>query len=124
MKTLLASAPGLEGRRVTADLFHCQKDTARIICEKGGECFLAIQANQPVLLRYARRQTAGDTPFFVQPANGPGRMEEREASEGAADPAATVFPSRRAMIKSARIISCHGRLPCLRLPVRIHCLRH
>src|SRR5690606_15615038 len=32
---LLASMPALDGKTVTADPLHCQKETARIIAEKG-----------------------------------------------------------------------------------------
>lgn len=64
---LLASVPSLDGQTVTADPLHCQKETARIIREKGGEYFLQIKGNQPALLKYARRQTAGD-PLFLSSA--------------------------------------------------------
>jgi len=61
---LLAAMPSLDGQTVTADPLHCQKETARVIVEKGGDYFLQIKGNQPTLLKYARRQTAGDPPFL------------------------------------------------------------
>ena len=64
---LLAAMPSLEGKTVTADPLHCQKQTARRIVEKGGEYFLQIKANQPKLLQYAQRQSSG-TPFLSKPA--------------------------------------------------------
>jgi hypothetical protein len=64
---LLEQVPSLEGKTVTADPLHCQKDTARTIVGKGGEYFLQIKANQPKLLAYAQTQTA-DTPLLSRPA--------------------------------------------------------
>lgn len=63
---LLAAVPSLEGKTVTADPLHCQKDTARRITEKGGEYFLQIKGNQPKLLQYAKRQS-DDTPLLSKP---------------------------------------------------------
>jgi len=61
---LLAALPSLDGQTVTADPLHCQKETARVIVEKGGEYFLQIKSNQPKLLKYAQTQTVGDTPLL------------------------------------------------------------
>lgn len=63
---LLAAVPSLEGKTVTADPLHCQKQTARVIAEKGGEYLLQIKGNQPKLLQYAKRQSAG-TPLLSKP---------------------------------------------------------
>ncbi|MBI5686882.1 MAG: hypothetical protein HZC54_17580 [Verrucomicrobia bacterium] len=46
------------------DPLHCQKDTARLIAEKGGDYFLQIKGNQPALLACARGQNDG-APFFL-----------------------------------------------------------
>ncbi len=43
-----------------ADPLRCLNDSARIICEKIGEWFLPIKANQPALPPYAHRQTADE----------------------------------------------------------------
>jgi hypothetical protein len=64
----LAAVPSLDGQTVTADPLPCQKETARVIVEKGGEYFLQIKGNQPTLGQYARRQTAGDPPFLSSSA--------------------------------------------------------
>lgn len=66
---LIASVSSLEGKTVTADPLHCQKETARGIVEKGGEYFLQIKGNQPTLLAYARTQTAG-APLLSRPRAG------------------------------------------------------
>jgi hypothetical protein len=63
---LLASTPALDGKTITADPLHCQKETARLIVEKGGEYFLQIKGNQPTLLQYAR-QHSEDTPLLSRP---------------------------------------------------------
>ena len=66
---LIAALPSLEGKTVTADPLHCQKETARGIVEKGGEYFLQIKGNQPSLLQYAREQTVG-APLLSRPRAG------------------------------------------------------
>ena len=66
---LLERIPSLEGKIVTSDPLHCQKETARTICEKGGDYFLQIKGNQPNLLRYARNHCP-DTPLFSKPPAG------------------------------------------------------
>jgi hypothetical protein len=63
---LLARQPSLEGKTVTADPLHCQKETARVIGEKGGDYFLQIKGNQPTLLQYAKSQTGG-SPLLSRP---------------------------------------------------------
>lgn len=60
---LLNQIPSLEGKTVTADALHCQKNLARTICEKGGDYLLQIKDNQPNLLKYARNHCP-DTPFL------------------------------------------------------------
>ena len=68
---LLAAVPSLEGKTVTADSLHCQKQTAQIILEKGGEYLLQIKANQPALLAHARSLTGG-SPLLPRPPAGTG----------------------------------------------------
>ncbi len=63
---LIAGVPSLEGKTVTADPLHCQKETARAIVEKGGDYFLQIKGNQPTLLKYAQTQAA-DSPLLSRP---------------------------------------------------------
>lgn len=68
---LLQAQPGLDGLTVTADPLHCQKRTARIIVEKGGDYFLQIKGNQPNLLKKAKQQIH-PSPFFVRPQSAMG----------------------------------------------------
>ena len=66
---LLAAVPSLEGKTVTADALHCQKNTAQRILEKGGEYFLQIKANQPHLNQMAQAGPQA-SPFLSKPASG------------------------------------------------------
>jgi len=72
---LIAQMPSLEGKTVTADPLHCQRETARAIVEKGGEYFLQIKGNQPSLLDYASKRTAGDTPLLSRSPAGTGALK-------------------------------------------------
>jgi hypothetical protein len=65
---LLEKLPALDGKIVTADPLHCQKKTARVVVEKGGDYLLQIKGNQPKLLRQAQgRDALPDTPFLPTP---------------------------------------------------------
>lgn len=62
---LLESLPALDGKIITADPLHCQRKTARLIVEKGGDYLLQIKGNQPGLLRQAQALDAlAGTPFL------------------------------------------------------------
>jgi len=64
----LESLPALDGHMVTADPLHCQRKTARIIVEKGGDYLLQIKGNQKRLLQRAQKLDAlKDTPFLNRP---------------------------------------------------------
>jgi hypothetical protein len=63
---LLDAQPCLEGITVTTDPLHCQKQTARIIAEKGGDYFLQIKSNQQNLLKKAKQQI-NPSPFLPKP---------------------------------------------------------
>ena len=77
---LLRSLPSLEGKTVTADPLHCQKDTARAIVEKGGDYFLQIKGNQPSLLEMARIKPE-ESPFLPKsPADTDAWKPSRSAS--------------------------------------------
>jgi hypothetical protein len=65
--SLLESLPTLEQKVVSADALHCQKATARLIVEKGGDYLLQIKANQPALLEQAEAAGAVSTPLLSRP---------------------------------------------------------
>jgi hypothetical protein len=72
-QALLASVPALDGKLVTADALHCQKDTARAIVEKGGDFLLQIKGNQPAVLARAEAcNAAPGTPFLSRPSRATG----------------------------------------------------
>jgi len=65
---LLESLPALDGKLITADPLHCQRKTARVIMEKGGDYLLQIKGNQPKLFQQAQALDAlKDTPFLPRP---------------------------------------------------------
>lgn len=66
---LLEALPSLEGKTITADPLHCQRETARVIVDKGGNYLLQIKANQPSLLEQARVKTP-EAPFLSKPVVG------------------------------------------------------
>jgi hypothetical protein len=72
-RQLLAQVqPSLDGAVVTADALHCQKKTARVIVERGGEYILAVRDNQPKLARRAEGLLAKATPLCPPGANAAG----------------------------------------------------
>ena len=100
-RRLLEAVPHLDGKTVTADPLHCQKETARAILEKGGEYFLQIKANQPALLQYARNRPEGSPLLCRQaPATGasrrarcgPARQNRWPPALSAAEPSSTSAP--------------------------------
>jgi len=65
---LLDQLPALDGKLITADPLHCQRQHARTIVEKGGDYLLQIKGNQPNLLKRAQQLDAlKDTPFLPTP---------------------------------------------------------
>ena len=68
---LLGRLPALDGKIITADALHCQRATARVIVEKGGDYLLQIKGNQPGLLKQAQALDAlAGTPFLSRPTAG------------------------------------------------------
>jgi len=65
---LLEKLPALDGKIITADPLHCQRQHARRIVEKGGDYLLQIKGNQPHLLKQAQGLDGlKDTPFLPTP---------------------------------------------------------
>lgn len=65
---LLEKLPALDGKIITADPLHCQREHARRIVEKGGDYLLQIKGNQPNLLKQAQGLDAlKETPFLPTP---------------------------------------------------------
>jgi predicted transposase YbfD/YdcC len=53
----------LTGMLITADAIHCQSETARLVCEKGGHYLFALKANRPAM-------HAAVVEFFADPPPG------------------------------------------------------
>ncbi len=66
---LLEKLPALDGKIITADPLHCQRKTARLIVEKGGDFLLQIKGNQPGLLHQAQSLDALPGPPFLPTPN-------------------------------------------------------
>jgi hypothetical protein len=65
---LLEQLPALDGKLITADPLHCQRQHARTIVEKGGDFLLQIKGNQPNLLKRSQGLDAlKNTPFLPTP---------------------------------------------------------
>jgi hypothetical protein len=65
---LLEQLPALDGKLITADPLHCQRQHARTIVEKGGDYLTQIKGNQPNLLKKAQQLDAlMNTPFLPTP---------------------------------------------------------
>jgi len=66
---LLAELPALDGKIITGDPLHCQRQHARTVVEKGGDYLFQIKGNQPNLLKQAQGLDAlQDTPFLPNPS--------------------------------------------------------
>jgi predicted transposase YbfD/YdcC len=94
---------------VTADALHCRRDTAAAIIARQGDYVLAVKANQPKLLRAARRATAAarrkkTTRPIKRTELAHGRRESRVAFVAAAVAAELNFPGLQAfgLIRSKR----------------------
>lgn len=59
----LKALPQLDGKIITADALHCQKQTAELITAKGGDYVLQIKDNQRTLHKHA--QAKGARPPFL-----------------------------------------------------------
>lgn len=81
---LLEATTCLEGKTLTADALHCQKQTARIITEKGGDYLLQIKGNQPDLLAYARSRPETRSPLL--PISPAGTAASKNAPSGSPRP--------------------------------------
>ena len=63
---LISELPDLENKPVTADPLHCQKQSARMIVEKGGDYLFQIKGNQPNLYKVAQQETMASPPLTKQ----------------------------------------------------------
>jgi hypothetical protein len=60
-QSLIRTLGEMEGKGITADALHCQKETAALIVERGGDYLLQVKGNQPQLENLSRT-LAGQAP--------------------------------------------------------------
>jgi predicted transposase YbfD/YdcC len=65
----------LTGSLVTADAIHCQRETAALIRERGGDYLLALKGNRPAMLAEVEA-------FFADPPEALARHETTDADHG------------------------------------------
>ena len=65
---LLDSMGSLDGKVITADALHCQREIARTIAEKGGDYLLQIKGNQPHLEKLAQNKASTPVPPILKKA--------------------------------------------------------
>lgn len=64
-RALLEKLPALDGKMITGDPLHCQREHARTVVEKGGDYLSQIKGNQPNLHKKAQGlDTLPSTPFL------------------------------------------------------------
>jgi hypothetical protein len=115
---LLAAVPSLEGKTVTADALHCQKTTARMILEKGGEYFLQIKANQKHLRQIAQAGQE-EAPFLPKPALVTlGLSKDKSASKRPNPSALRWTPNPRAMRRWPHPLLCRQRIASCKFTLR------
>ena len=84
---LLEKLPALDGKTITADPLHCQRKTARLIVEKGGDFLLQIKGNQPNLLQQAQgMDSLPDTPFLPRPNQDTGGSKPADSIPSPSNP--------------------------------------
>jgi predicted transposase YbfD/YdcC len=65
----------LTGMLVTGDALHCQSETARLVCERGGQYLFALKANRPAMF-------ADVAAFFASPPDALDRYVTTDADHG------------------------------------------
>jgi hypothetical protein len=91
---LLEELPALDGKIITGDPLHCQRQHARTIVEKGGDYLFQIKGNQAHLLRQAQGLDAlKDTPFLSSPNLATGESKPGSCMPSPLNPSRPTSPS-------------------------------
>jgi predicted transposase YbfD/YdcC len=90
--------PSLDGRIVTSDPLHNQRETARIISEKGGDSLQQVKENQPALYRLIAEKFSGIKSVWGPVEKGHGRIEQRAIAVLGTSAMETSFPYARSII--------------------------
>ena len=90
---LMEQLPALDGKMITADPLHCQRQHARTIVEKGGDYLLQIKGNQPNLLKRSQGLDAlKDTPFLPRPNPATGASKPGDCTPSPLSPSKPSSP--------------------------------
>lgn len=91
---LLEELPALDGKIITGDPLHCQRQHARAIVEKGGDYLFQIKGNQPNLLKQAQGLEAlQNTPFLPNPSLATGASKPGNSTPLPSNPSVPISPS-------------------------------
>lgn len=88
----------MDGKIITSDPLHNQRETARIIVEKGGEYLQQVKENQKALCKKIQKQFAGIDPVYGPPEKGHGRIEQRALRVSCTNAMKTSFPYARSVL--------------------------
>ncbi len=88
----------MDGKIITSDPLHNQRETARIIVEKGGEYLQQVKENQKALYKKMQKQFAGIDPKYGLPEKGHGRIEQRALGILSTNAMKTSFPYARSVL--------------------------
>jgi len=95
---LIESLSALDGKIITSDPLHNQRETARAIVEKGGEYLQQVKENQKALCQKIQKQFAGIDPEYGLPEKGHGRIEPRALRVLSTNAMKTSFPYARSVL--------------------------
>lgn len=65
--TVIKNCKHLDGKLITADALHCQKETAQDIGERGGDYLVQIKSNRKKLHQHAKKTMASASPLLPKP---------------------------------------------------------
>lgn len=88
----------MDGKIITSDPLHNQRETAQIIVEKGGEYLQQVKENQKALYKKIQKQFAGIDPVYGPPEKGHGRIEQRALRALGTNAMKTSFPYARSVL--------------------------
>jgi predicted transposase YbfD/YdcC len=85
---------------------HNQRETARVIVEKGGDYFQQVKENQKTLYELIEKEFAAITPVYDPPEKGHGRIEQRAIAVLNTSAMKSSFPYARSILAvwSQRIV--------------------
>ncbi|HKG15080.1 MAG TPA: ISAs1 family transposase [Pyrinomonadaceae bacterium] len=107
----LPAALVLEGRVVTADALHTQREVAQAIISRGGDYLLPVKENQPALrqdiaLVFAHRQTLADTITSAQTTDSHGgRITQRRLCASTALQGYLSWPGHAQVLELRRVVT-------------------